>query len=190
VGCNARETNNKQTNINYIADNCSKLIFALTRTAKLNWGPGHGALNTIYTGAILPLLQYGAPIWIKALEKNSYKMKLIRVQRLINIRIAKSFHTVSNGALCVINSLTPIDIKLEETAQLYQIIRRNKSGKDHDTPATNWPQNIDHDAQPEDWLHPADTVRITEHHEDDAIQIYKDGSKSAKGVGAGIAIFI
>ena len=66
----------------------------------------------------------------------------------------------------------------------------DKSEKDHDTRTTNWPQNIDYDTQPEDWLHPADTVRITEHHEDDAIQIFTDGSKSAQGVGAGIAIFI
>ena len=55
---------------------------------------------------------------------------------------------------------------------------------------SNWPQNIDYDAQPEDWLHPADTVRISEHHEDNAIQIFTDGSKSSQGVGAGIAIFI
>jgi len=62
--------------IHYITDKCSKLNFALSKRAKLNWGLGHGALNTIYTGAILPLLQYGAPIWIKALAKLSYKIKL------------------------------------------------------------------------------------------------------------------
>jgi ribonuclease HI len=52
------------------------------------------------------------------------------------------------------------------------------------------PQNIDYDAQPEDWLRHADTVRISEHHGNDAIQIFTDGSKNAQGVGAGIAIFI
>jgi ribonuclease HI len=34
------------------------------------------------------------------------------------------------------------------------------------------------------------TVKIIEHHEDNAIQIFTDGSKSRQGVGAGIAIFI
>ena len=57
--------------IQYITDKCSKLIFALSKSAKLNWGLGHGALKSIYTGAILPLLQYGAPIWIQALAKAS-----------------------------------------------------------------------------------------------------------------------
>ena len=92
--------------------------------------------------------------------------------------------------MCIITGLIPIDIKLEETAQFYQITRRNKREEDHDAGTTNWPQNIDHDAQPKDWIHPADTVRITENYDENAIQIFTDGSKSAQGVGAGIAIFI
>jgi len=176
--------------INHITEKCSRLIFALSKSAKIHWGLGHEALKTIYTGAILPLLHYGAPIWIKALEKASYKIKFIRVQRLINIRIAKSFRTVSNEALCIINGLTPIDIKLEEVAQLFQITRRIKEKYDHDACTNNWPQSIEYDSHPEDWLHPADTVKITEHHENNAIQIFTDGSKSPKGVGAGIAVFI
>jgi len=76
--------------INYMAEICTKLIFALSKSAKLNWGLKHAALKIIYTGAILPLILYGAPVWKKAMDKASYKLKLIRVQRLINIRIAKS----------------------------------------------------------------------------------------------------
>jgi hypothetical protein len=38
--------------------------------------------------------------------------KIVRVQRLLNIRIAKAYRTVSNEALCVITGLTPIDIKI------------------------------------------------------------------------------
>jgi len=60
-----------KNHLHYVTDKCSKLIFALSKSAKIIWGLGHGALKTIYTGAILPLLQYGAPIWIKALAKVS-----------------------------------------------------------------------------------------------------------------------
>ena len=42
--------------INYITEKYSKLIFALSKSAKLNWGLSHDALKSIYTGAILPLL--------------------------------------------------------------------------------------------------------------------------------------
>ena len=45
---------------------------------------------------------------------------------------------------------------------------------------------IDHKAQPKDWIHPADTVKITEQQEEQDIQIYTDGSKSEHWVGAGI----
>ena len=44
--------------INYMAEKCTQLIFALSKSAKLNWGLKHAALKTIYTGGILPLLLY------------------------------------------------------------------------------------------------------------------------------------
>jgi hypothetical protein len=41
--------------INYMAEKCTKLIFTLSKSAKLYWGLGHTALKTIYTGGIGPL---------------------------------------------------------------------------------------------------------------------------------------
>jgi hypothetical protein len=112
-----------------MANKCSKLIFSLSKTTKLNWGLNHKALKTIYLGGILPLLLYGAPVWIKAMELESYKAKLIRVQRLINIKIAKAYRTVSNGALCILTGMTPIVIKTEEAAQIYQLKRATQKEK-------------------------------------------------------------
>jgi hypothetical protein len=85
--------------INYITQKCTKLIFVLSKSAKINWGLGHKALKTIYVGGILPLLLYSAPVWIRAMEKEKYKNKVIRVQRLINIKMAKAYRTVSSDAL-------------------------------------------------------------------------------------------
>jgi len=48
-----------------MAEKCTKLIFALSKLAKLNWGPKQAALKNIYTGGILPLLLYVAPVWKK-----------------------------------------------------------------------------------------------------------------------------
>jgi len=70
--------------INYMAGKGTKLIISLSKSAKLNWRLQHEALKSIYTGAILPLLLYGAPIWYKAIDIASNKLKLIRVRRLIN----------------------------------------------------------------------------------------------------------
>jgi len=47
--------------------------------------------------------------------KYAYNRRMyIRVQRLMNLRIAKAFRTTSNEALCILAGLTPIVIKTEE----------------------------------------------------------------------------
>jgi len=69
-------------------------------------------------------------------------------------------------------------IKVEEAAKLYNIMSNRQA------------YAIDHEVQPKDWLHPADTVKVRENLDEQNKQIYTDGSKSGPGVGAGIAIFI
>jgi len=166
--------------INYMAEKWTKLIFALSKSAKLNWGLKHAALKTIYTGGILPLLLYGAPVWRKAIDKASYKSKLVRVQRLINIKIAKAYRTVSNDALCILTGLTPIAIKIQATSKFYQLTK----GKRREEVL------VDRDMGVKYWHHPADTNFLAESNEAAGlIQIFTDGSKSEQGVGAGIAIF-
>jgi hypothetical protein len=53
------------------------------------------------------------------MDKVTYK----RVQRLTNIKIVKAYCTTSNEALCILTGTMPIDIKTEETANLYRITR-------------------------------------------------------------------
>jgi hypothetical protein len=65
------------------------------------------------------------------MRKESYKIRLIRVQRLINIKMAKAYRTVSHEALCVLTGMTPIEIKIEEAAQLYHAIRGNRNTNDN-----------------------------------------------------------
>jgi len=115
------------------------------------------------------------------MEKGSYKSKLIKVQKLINIKIAKAYRMVSNEALCILTGLTPIAIKIEEAAQFYLLSRSS----------TKEEAQIDHDMGVKHWQHPAETITIlTENNEEtSSIQIFTDGSKTEKGVGAGIVIF-
>ena len=91
---------NFREHVLYVSNKCTKLIHALSKSAKQQWGLRHAALYTIYKGAILPLLLLGAPVWIEALDKESNKTGYNRVQRLINIKIAKAFRTTCNEALC------------------------------------------------------------------------------------------
>jgi len=55
---------NFNEHVEYITGKCIKLIHALSKSAKINWGLRHDVLR-IYTGAILTILSYGAPVWIE-----------------------------------------------------------------------------------------------------------------------------
>lgn len=167
--------------INHITEKCTKLIFALSKSAKLNWGLKHEALKTIYKGGILPLLTYGAPVWTKAMERECYKAKITRVQRLINIKIAKAYCTVSNEALCVITGLTPITIKINEIVKLYKYLKGDGNAE----------QILDNNMEAKYWPHPANSITLNPEslEETHKIHVYTDGSKSDQGVGSGIAIY-
>jgi hypothetical protein len=114
------------------------------------------------------------------MEKKCNKTIYSRVQRLMNIKIAKAYRTTSNEALCTLTGITPIEIKAEETANLYLNIRDRKN------------HQLDHEIELKDWTHPADTVTISEQNEvnEHMIEIFTDGSKNEHGVGSGTDIYV
>ena len=174
--------------IENVTEKCTKLIHSLSRSAKINWGLRPDVMRIIYKGAILPLLSYGAPAWIEATQRTYNKMKLRRVQRLVNIKIAKAFRTTSHEALCVITGLTPITISLSELVQYYNITRGI-----HRSPIINGEEiEIDNEKHYKEWRHPAEfpAIEDVDPAKDYTVQIYTDGSKSTDGVGAGIAVLI
>jgi len=81
--------------VDYITGKCTPIIKMLAKSAKLKYGLGHRALKVIYNGAIEPILTYGALVWEKALTKQNNLRKYQRVQRMMNIKIAKAFRTLS-----------------------------------------------------------------------------------------------
>jgi len=82
----------------------------------MNWGLGHKALKTIYDGAIVPIMTYGAPV-----NKQILLRKLQSTQRLINIEITKSYRTISYEASCVMTGALPIGILIARKAHLCKI---------------------------------------------------------------------
>jgi hypothetical protein len=79
--------------ISYAAERWTKLIHGLFKLAKVSRRLKHEALKTIYKGAILPLLLYGAPVCYEAMTYEYNKLKYIRLQKLMKIRIAKESQT-------------------------------------------------------------------------------------------------
>jgi hypothetical protein len=100
-------------------------INMLARTAKVQWGLGHKALETIYKGAVVPILTYGAPIWVEAIWKNKNLTKYKGIQKLINIKIVKPYRTVSYDTSCTIVAVRPIQITTEQKVQTYMATKTN-----------------------------------------------------------------
>jgi len=138
-------------------------------------------LRIIYIGAILPILSYGAPVWIEGLKRKHNATKFKRVQRLINIKIARAYHTTSHEALCVLTGITPILIELRSQAKIYYNTRGNTQIGLYDAPI-----HYSKGTHPADAIEPTDKCERREY----TIEIYTDGSKSSSGVGSGIAIFV
>ena len=93
----------------------------------------------------------------------------------------KAFCTVSHGATCILTGLTPILIKLQETAELYYT-KKKKTFRN---------QRIDTALGYKEWRHPADTVQINPviPCKAQTLTVYTDRSKTESGVGAGVIIF-
>ena len=91
------------------------------------------------------------------MRKESYKSELTRVQRLINIKMSKAYRTVSHEALCILTSMTPIELKIEESARLYYSNRGN----------TNDRTNFNRDTGVRKWQHPSDAfIRVLKEEEE------------------------
>ena len=77
--------------------------------------------------------------------------------------------------------MTPIEIKIEEAAQLYYATKGNIKGKTH----------LERDTGVRKWQHPVDAIIrvLKEEEEKNPIQIFTDGSRSERGVGSGVATY-
>ena len=120
-------------------------------------------------------------VWAEAMRFEYNRLKYIRVQRLMNIKIAKAFRTTSTEALCMLAGMTPIIIRTEEAVKQY-FLRKGKGALT---------QSVDLEVERKYWPHPADVVEIIEvkEYDDKTIQIYTDGSRNEQGVGSGVVIF-
>jgi hypothetical protein len=123
-------------------------------------------------------LTYGAPIWVEAIKKSRNLAKYKRIQRLINIKIAKAYRTISYDASCVTAGEPPIEILIGQKVQTYVNAKINNS--DYDAPL-----------DVRFWRHPAEMVTIHEvkNGTQYATEVYTDGSKTGDKVGAAGILF-
>jgi hypothetical protein len=84
--------------ITYITDRCTKLINALSKSARINWGlKRRGTKNNIQRRNT-PTTAIRSTSVDRIHEKECNKDKYVRVQRLISLRIAKAYRTTKHSA--------------------------------------------------------------------------------------------
>jgi len=107
---------------------------------------------------------------------------LQRVQRLINIKIAKAYRTISFEASCMMAGVPPIGTVIEEKARVYKI--------KHNTERCEY--ELDIPLLVKEWPHPARRLNIMETRDwtPYSAEIYTDGSKIGGKFGAGAAIYV
>ena len=72
------------------------------------------------------ILRYGGPAWVTALRTESYLGRLESTYRVMCLRVASAYRTVSHEAVCVVAGMMPIRLILREDAECYNL--RGNSG--------------------------------------------------------------
>ena len=160
----------------------------LGRSAKLHWGLGYKALKTVYEEALIPLLTYGAPVWEEAAAKQKIIRMLQRVQRLIYIKIAKAYRTISFEASCVMTGVPPIGLVIEEKASRHKI--KHNPECDLPLPVKEWPHPTRRRNGRLTLLVDRQTELRNMPTEQRTIMIFTDGTKNDHGVRSGVAVFV
>lgn len=115
--------------VDYACKKASMAVSALSRMMS-NSSAVHGSKRKLLANVALSILRYGGPVWYTALGTNSYLGKLESTYRLMCLRVACAYRTVSHDAICVLAGMMPIGIIIKEDAECFELretrgIRRN-----------------------------------------------------------------
>jgi hypothetical protein len=180
-----------KTHANYITSKAQQLIMKLISFAKNKYGLSCRALETIYKGAVLPIVSYASSVWFEAIDSQFVKKPLITLQRRVAIRMIKGYKTISIEAANILANLIPIDLYLKKKSADY-FVKRGINNILTDSLLEDYNIDLNYIQRPfkaDELPHFAlrKSVKIVSESTDDIIA-YTDGSKSEEGVGSGFCI--
>jgi hypothetical protein len=158
--------------------------------ARNKFGLNKKSLKTIYKGAIVPIIAFGCPVWVNALNFKYNRQKLEGIQRLVNLRICSAYRTVSSEALDIIANTMPIDLQIKQIATEYHVKKQIKSK----LMKNYFNSNLDLEliAKPINIFtlqHPSIRTRIQlKENESEGIHVFTAGHKKADMVGSGFCV--
>jgi ribonuclease HI len=173
--------------IEYLSEKCLTKIHKLSIISRNVWGLDSESLKLIYISAIEPIILYCASIWAEKLNKTQIKI-LRRVQRLIAMRIIKAYRTISYESAILIAGLTPIEMKIKEYVDLFNI-RSTESGIISGINCDYLEKKINFNQLPHPAFRATINVKNSFNENDYKVKIFTDGSKSETNVGFAFSVF-
>lgn len=110
---------NFNCHVDYACEKAAKAINALSRIMPNNYGPS-SSKRRLLASVSSSIMRYGGPAWITALQTQRNRRKLRSTARLMAMRVASAYRTISSEAVCVIVGMIPIDIILVEDSECYR----------------------------------------------------------------------
>lgn len=99
-------------------EKAEKTMSALSRLMPTITGPSESKRKTLACVMQSQIL-YAAPVWNNATNNKALTRKLTRVHRLMSIRVTRAYRTISAEAVEVIAAKPPIDLLINERANIY-----------------------------------------------------------------------
>ncbi|XP_048478485.1 uncharacterized protein LOC125488864 [Plutella xylostella] len=185
----------KLTFNSHVADVCKKdlnIYKQLSRAAKITWGLHPEVIRLIYVATVEPVIMYAASAWAEATKKLGIQKHLNAVQRGFAQKLTRAYRTVSLNSALVLAGILPLDLRIQETAALYEARKRAPppSLRDAEIERVVAYADTPHPAEHMDlqFISLADQQQVEEH-SNYAVKIFTDGSKIDGKVGAALSLW-
>lgn len=115
-----------------LAPKLTATAMALSRIMPNLGGPSEGC-RRLYSGVVKSQAMYGCPIWADKLSRKN-KQLLRRYQKLMTIKVARAYRTVSYDAVCLIAGSAPWHLEATALADVYwRRADTREAGREPDT---------------------------------------------------------
>lgn len=156
----------------------------IAAAARLTWGFRGESAALLYEGAVRPATTYACSVWEGGMKVREAR-QLLSAQRILAIKAARAYRTVSTEAALVLGKLTPIDLFIKEFAVRERVTR----GISDLPPNLNFGnRQLEKTQVPADLAHPSelDCFNFCMGVESAFnTQIYTDGSRNEEGRAGG-----
>uniref|UniRef100_A0A023EQZ1 Putative rte ele1 orf1-h 1e-60-j 4 n=1 Tax=Aedes albopictus TaxID=7160 RepID=A0A023EQZ1_AEDAL len=110
---------NFNSHVDYACGKAAKAITALSRIM-----PNNSAISSskrrLLASVSTSILRYASPAWATATKTRRNRVQVCSTHRLMAMRVASAYRTISSDAVCVIAGMVPIVFVLEEDKECYE----------------------------------------------------------------------